>query len=384
MNPRQTRGTALLGISLLAFGLGAMSGPFVGHFKRAEAREAQDPPAPVIRQDDRIFVPLGSPLRNELVVQQVGVTDSSYPLVLPASVEADPARTANVLPPVAGKVLKLLVKLGDHVKKGQPLVVIESGDLAQAWADDDKAREEVKRTKRSLDRARGLNQTGASAIKDLQQAETEYEEASAELRRTQSRLEEIGVHAGNGGQRRSLTLLAPTTGSVTSLSCSAGSFANDTSAALMTIANLDRVWVTANVPESDLAQVSAGEPVDVSLTAYPGEVLHGSVAFVSDLIEPDTRRCKVRMVFANPGGRLKPNMFASASFRVPLSKAVFVPNSALLMNDDSTVVFIEVDPWTFVARPVAPGYGEGDGTRIPQGLSPGDRIIVKGGVLLNG
>ena len=63
--------------------------------------------------------------------------------------------------------------------------------------------------------------------------------------------------------------------------------------------------------------------------------------------------------------------------------AIFVPNSALLMNNDSTVVLVEVEPWTFVKRPVLPGYGEGDGARIDRGLSPGDRIVVKGGVLVN-
>ena len=64
-------------------------------------------------------------------------------------------------------------------------------------------------------------------------------------------------------------------------------------------------------------------------------------------------------------------------------RSVFVPNSALLMNNDNTVVMVEVKPWTFVRRPVVPGYGEGDGARIPEGLSPSDRVVVKGAVLLN-
>jgi cobalt-zinc-cadmium efflux system membrane fusion protein len=91
----------------------------------------------------------------------------------------------------------------------------------------------------------------------------------------------------------------------------------------------------------------------------------------------------VRIGFANPDGKLKPNMFANAKFNVPQNSAVFVPNSALLMDNDSTIVLLEVAPWTFVKRSVMPGYGEGDGTRIDQGLSPNDRIVVKGGVLVN-
>jgi cobalt-zinc-cadmium efflux system membrane fusion protein len=173
------------------------------------------------------------------------------------------------------------------------------------------------------------------------------------------------------------------TGTVTALTTASGAFVNDLTASLMTIANLDSVWVTANVPESDIAHIAKGQSVDVTLPAFPGEVFHGSVAFVSDVLEPETRRNKVRIAFANLAGKFKPNMFANASFNIPQKSVVFVPNSALLMDNDSTIVLVEVAPWTFVKRQVVPGYGEDDGARIDRGLNPGDRIIIRGGVLLN-
>ena len=185
------------------------------------------------------------------------------------------------------------------------------------------------------------------------------------------------------GKSRLLTLVAPITGSVTALTTASGAFANDPTASLMTISNLDSVWVTAMVPESDIASISKGQSVDVSFPAYPDQVLHGTVSFVSAVEEPDTRRTKVRIGFANPDGKLKPNMFANAKFNVPQNSVVFVPNSALLMNNDSTIVLVEVTPWTFVKRSVMPGYAEGEGTRIDQGLNPDDRVVVKGGVLVN-
>ena len=119
------------------------------------------PPA-LVHQGDKIVIPQGSGLRSKLVVQPVAVKNSPHTLLLPAAVEADPARTVNILPPVAGKVVKLLVRLGDHVAKGQQLAVIESGDLAQAYADDDKARDALHRAERTLERVRGLNK-GAPA-----------------------------------------------------------------------------------------------------------------------------------------------------------------------------------------------------------------------------
>lgn len=339
--------------------------------------------AAFIHQGDKILIPQGSALRSRLVVQQVTVKNSPHALLVPAAVEADPAHTVNILPPVAGKVVKLIVRLGDQVVKGKPLAVIESGDLAQAYADDDKARDALQRAERTLERVRGLNKAGAGAVKDLEQAESDSSQAKAEFNRAEARLKQIGVPSQPKGKSRLLTLIAPMTGSVTALMTASGAFVNDLNASLMTIANLDSVWVTANVPESDIANIAKGQSVDVSLPAFPGEVFHGTVSFVSDVLEPDTRRNKVRIAFANPAGKFKPNMFANASFNVPQKSVVFVPNSALLMNNDSTIVLVEVAPWTFVKRPVVPGYGEGDGARIDQGLNSRDRIVVKDGVLLN-
>jgi membrane fusion protein, heavy metal efflux system len=382
MKRRPWKRVAVVGVVTVLLGMGLASGYALNRAADSKTAEGRNPLA-IVHQGDRIVVPPGSELRSELVVKAVGVTDRPRELVLPASVEADPARTINILPPVTGRISELLVRLGDHVVKGQPLAVLDSGDLAQAYADHDKAEDEVKRTSRVLERARGLNRTGAGAMKDLEQAESDYEEARVELTRAEARLKEIGVKAGKGGESRLLTLVAPTTGSVTALMCSPGTFANDTTAAIMTIANLDSVWVTAAVPENDVAFVVKGQAVEVSFPAYPGDSLHGRVAFASEVMEPDTHRCKVRMAFPNKDGKLKPNMFATARFKVAQERAVFVPNSALLMNNDSTVVFVEVEPWTFVRRQVVPGYGEGEGARIPSGLTAGDRIIVKGGVLLN-
>ncbi len=375
----------LTGCTIVIFALGFWFGTRTsGPLGQASAQSDSDNPAPaVIHQDDKIIIPEGSGLRSRLKVQPVEVKNSPRVLQLPAVVEADPSRTLNILPPVAGKVVKLDVLLGDQVKKDQPLAVIDSSDLAQAYADDDKARSALKRAQFSVDRARGVHEAGGGPLKDVQQAEDDYSQAEAEFNRAEARLKEIGVSSETKGKSRLLTLVAPLTGSVTALTTATGAFANDPTVSLMTISNLDSVWVTAMVPETDIACIAKGQTVDVSFPAYPDQVLHGAVSFVSAVEEPDTRRTKVRIVFANPDGKLKPNMFANAKFNVPQNSAVFVPNSALLMNNDSTIVLVEVTPWTFVKRSVMPGYAEGEGTRIDQGLNPNDRVVVKGGVLVN-
>jgi len=374
-----TKGIVII-VFLLSIGLGTRLSRIPRH---AAAQNVSDTTTVLIHQGDKIMLPEGSALRSRLVVQQVDIKNSPHTVLVPAVVEADPARTVNILPPVSGRVVRLTVRLGDHVVKAQPLMVIDSGDLAQAYADDDKARDAIRRTELTLNRVRALHEVGAGALKDLEQAESDHAQATAEFNRAEARLKEIGAPAQPKDGSRLLTITAPMNGSIITLTTASGAFANDMNASLMTIANLDSVWVTANVPEADITHIAKGQSVDVSFAAYQNQIFHGTVTFVSEVVEPDTRRNKVRISFANPGGKFKPNMFATASLKVPQKSSVFVPNSALLMDNDSTTVFVEVAPWTFVKRPVVPGYGESNSTRIDQGLSPGERVVVKGGVLLN-
>jgi membrane fusion protein, heavy metal efflux system len=151
----------------------------------------------------------------------------------------------------------------------------------------------------------------------------------------------------------------------------------------MTIADLGTVWVTANVPEKDTALVTQGQDVDVVFSAYSGEVFAGKVLFISDVLDPDTRRTKIRIAFENPDMKLKPNMFADATFLAPRQIKQVVPTQALVLKNETDEVFVEVAPWTFEARPVEVGFQQGDQAVVERGLNAGERIVVKGGVLLN-
>jgi len=337
----------------------------------------------LIREGARISVPDGSPLRGKLTVGPVAQREIQRKLVLPAVVEADPARTVKVLPPVTGRVTDLMVQLGERVVQGQDLAVIDSGDLAQAFSDIEKARSVLTLTKKGLDRQLGLEKAGGAAIKDREQAQSDYDQAVAELERAQSRLRAMGVPADQKEQSRLLTLKAPVAGSVIDLQVARGAFLNDATAAIMTIANLGTVWVTANVPEKDTALVTTGQDVDVVFYAYPGEVFAGKVLFISDVLDPDTRRTKIRIAFDNPDMKLKPNMFADATFLAPRQTMQVVPTQALVLKDETDRVFVEVAPWTFEARPVEVGFQQSDQAVVEHGLKAGERIVVKGGVLLN-
>jgi membrane fusion protein, heavy metal efflux system len=349
------------------------------HYRGGEVVEKA---APVLRAENRVVVPDGSPVRSALTIAPVAFKDIRRDLILPAVVEADPGRTVKVMPPVAGRVVSLKVQLGERVGQGQELLVLDSGDLAQAFSDDEKARTMLTLTKQSLDRQLGLEKSGGAAVKDREQAQSDYAQAQSELARAETRLRSIGVSPDQGEKSRLLSVKAPMAGSIIDLQVAPGAFLNDATAAIMTIANLETIWVTADVPESDTALVSKGQAVDVVFTAYQGEVFKGRVLFVSDVVDPDTRRTKVRIAFDNANIRLRPGMFANVSFYAPNQNVPVVPTSALVLKDNLNQVFVETAPWTFEARTVDIGFQQDDEVVLTGGLRADDRVVVRGGVLL--
>jgi cobalt-zinc-cadmium efflux system membrane fusion protein len=366
-----------LGVLFLAVfltrGFGLLGGPGNG----AEA------PQLMVRQGDKILVPEGSALRNRLSVMPAAAQAVSAKLVLPGVVESDPARTAAVLTPLGGRVIALKVSLGDRVAQGQVLAVVDSPDLGQAYDDYDKAADTVKLTEKNLGRQEAQNKLGTASDRDLDQARSDHAQAVAEYTRTQARLKILGVPLGGASSPRLLTVTAPVGGSITALAVASGNMINDPTQPLMTIADLSTVWVTALVPEKDVASVSKNQDAEVSLVAYPDRVLHGKVSFVSAVIEPDSRRNKLRIAFANPDYALKPNMFAAVTLSGTAHSQVVLPSSALLMNNDRTSVFVATAPWTFERRTVDPQLEEGSSVAIRSGVEAGEQVVVKGGILLN-
>ena len=125
--------------------------------------------------------------------------------------------------------------------------------------------------------------------------------------------------------------------------------------------------------------VSDSESEDVDLR----KLCRRKVLFVSDVLDSDTRRTKVRISFRNPGMRLKPNMFANVTFFTPKETMPVVPTTALILKNDGDRVFVEVAPWTFEPRAVEISSQQGKDALVKTGVKAGERVVVKGGVLLN-
>lgn len=343
---------------------------------------AAPPPPPVLerRLGGQVFVPETSPLRGKLVVGPAKTESVQRHLVTPASVEADPARLAKIAPPLAGRVVKLLVKFGDEVKQGQPLFAMSSSELVAAQSEYLKAQSAFAQSERTVARQKDLLQHGIGSQRELEQAQTERDTAKSELARAGIRLRLLGIEPGNLGG--TLTVPSPIGGRVVELQTSNGQYLNDPALIVMIVADLSTVWVTANVQERDLRRVHVGDDATASFAAYPGELFEGKVLFVGDLLDPETRTIKVRVAYDNTKSMFKPGMFATATFRSKAAMELVVPTASVVLSGEQSGVYVEVAPWTFERKTVEVGEQMGDKIVVTRGLAAGDRIVTANAVLL--
>ena len=331
-----------------------------------------------IRQGNQILVPNHSPLRSQLVIEAVKALSVPHEVSIPGVVESQPYTMVDILPPGVGRLIRLKVDLGDYVERDQVIAVIRSPDLALAYSDYKKAQSARKYALNALYRAKKVNQAGANSLKDVELADTNYKQAIAELKRTQAVLKALGQH-----HKSLLTIKSPVRGRVVSLNYGLGSYITDSTSPILTIANNYSVWVTANVPENLVALVKPGLAADISLSAYPSLHWHGKVNFVNAIVESDSRRNKTRIVIDNPELKLQPNMYATVHMAFPQQKQIMVPVTAVVMNDDTTSVYVEVQPWVFERHRVWLGAEDLDKVRVVAGLKPGELVVTLGGILVN-
>lgn len=349
---------------------------------QAKAAAATQPEPALVHEGDLLHLPQKSPLRRSLVLQTVVDQTVQAPFILPAVVEADPACLVKILPPLAGRIVRLNKQLGDAVKAGEVLFVIDAPDFAQANADVAKAQSALALARRNLERQRELDRADIAAGRDLEQAQSDYEQAASEAARAAARLNQAGGAAGNAVAGGKLAVRSPISGRVVALAAAEGAYWNDVTAPLMTVADLSRVFVSANAQEKDLSQLYVGQQASIKLDAYP-EPVQGQVGYVGEMLDADTRTVKVRLPFDNRDGRLKPGMFGAATLLVRAHSGIVVPMAAIIQNGFASRAFVEVKPWQFQPRELKLGAQIGEQVEVLSGLRAGERIVVKDGVLLN-
>ena len=326
-------------------------------------------------------------------IQLYTVEPSSYRTVTDTTgvVDYDQNRSTAVLAPFSGPVTKVLVSLGQKVKQGQPLAIVASPDFAAA----------VDAYRKALAAAHAAAQVAAND-KDLY-----AHHAISQRENAQAQSDAIGAASDSNAARQALLALpvdpqvvkaieqgravtnvqgvirAPIAGTVVQRSITPGQLLQAGSTACFTVADLSKVWVMAQVFDSDLAKVQVGDSAEVE-TGAGAKALPGKVANVSPEVDPDTRSVAARVVVDNPGDLLKKQMYV----RVRISSArpergLLVPVDAVLRDDENLpFVYVQAADGSYARRSVTLGVRTGNRYLIAAGLEAGDKVVTEGGIFV--
>ena len=328
-------------------------------------------------------------LLAQIKISEVSQSDVSDILRVAGQIDFDEQALTRIGASVTGRVTQINAQLGNEVKKGDTLALINSSELSNSQLAYLKARSEKEFHRRTVQRAKTLFEADVISAAELQRRESEYEVASAQTRAAQDQLRVLGVNlkameelATTGAIDSVASVMATIKGVVVERKVTTGQVVQPADV-LFTVADLSRVWAVAQVPEQQVAQVKVGQSVRIEVPALQNEQLLGKLIYVGQTVNPETRTVLVRTELDNTSGRLKPSMLASMLIESTPKKQLVVPTSAVVREQDADYVFVQEKPGVFRLKPVRL-TSEHNGQRVVlDGLSQGVKIVSDGAFHLN-
>jgi cobalt-zinc-cadmium efflux system membrane fusion protein len=328
-----------------------------------------------------------------IVVQPVDEQPVEDTVVTSGTVTFDDLRVAHVFSPVNGRVTRIFAKLGQRVKKGQPLAVLQSPDIGQAVSDEHRAEADLIAAEHDYTRQKDLYKVHAVSARDAEAAEDRYRQARAELERAQGKARLLRSGAVDA-VTQTYTLASEIDGEVMMRAVNpgmevAGQYGTGTAVELFTVGEIDRVWALGDVYEVDIPRIREGARVAIKVVSYKDRLFDGKVEWVQHVLDPTTRTAKVRVSFDNPGNALLPQMYGTVYIKVDQRKAVAIPRSSILRLGDQRVVFVERGAapdgkLRFERTPVdVDEYTSDAWLPVRHGVDRGMKIVTKGAVLLS-
>ncbi|HVV02472.1 MAG TPA: efflux RND transporter periplasmic adaptor subunit [Verrucomicrobiae bacterium] len=306
------------------------------------------------------------------------------------TVDFDQDEATTVLAPVSGPVSELKVALGAKVKRGDVLATVASPDFATAISSYRKAVATAKNARRLAELTKELSKNNLPR-KEVEQAQTDAANADADRDAALDQLRSLGVDDAtiNAIQQNQTPsnlvgmIRAPIAGTVVEKLITPGQLLQAGTTPCFTVADLSKVWVTANLFESDLSAIEKGDPADI-MTSASSTNLAGSVDYISAIVDSNTRAVGVRIVAENPNGTLKKQMYVRVRIHSQRPETgLLAPVSAVLRNDeDLPFVYLANSDGTFSRRRIVLGSRVDDQYETSEGLKPGDQVVIDGGLFL--
>ncbi len=360
--------------------------------KQDDAPKPPSATATVPAEHGIIELPEGSPALAQLQTDRVAIRPIRMILKAQAGkILANDNRLAHLSARVPGRIVAVYANLGDRVKEGDRLLLLDSPAFAAAQLEYRKARTTLHVTEQALERATALLDRGAIGAGEQQRRNADYENARADLHEAEEKLHLLGMtereierltaktlpHA----EVAQVSLRAPFRGEVIERNATIGEV-SDPNKTLFTIADLSTLWVRADFPEQQAGRLRAGLTIELRVSAYPDAMFQGAITYVGAVIDPTTRTLTARAEVSNADHRLRPEMFAEITVVTDEQSVVTVPRTAVQQVGSRTVVFLIRGARKFESREVTLGQASTEHIQVVSGLAVGDEVVTQGSYAL--
>lgn len=336
-----------------------------------------------------LTVKAGPSLLAKLKIIAAGEASVHDSLRLPARIELDQQRVARIGATVTGRITEIDGALGQKVNKGQRLAILNSTELGLAQSAFLKTGSQVNLHRLAVNRAKRLLASDVIAAAQLQERESQLNEAEVDLRTATDQLRVLGMTdkdlerlAKEKTIHSFMPITASISGTIVERKVTVGQVVQPADA-LFTVADLSHVLVVAELPEQDSSWVHKGDEAVATVAALPGKELHGQLSYVADIVDASTRTVTLKMGLPNPEQIFKPQMLATLTVRNEGQDQLVLPDSAVLRIGETDFTYVQTSPDEFELRPVKLGALAGEMRPVISGIKRGEKVVVEGGFHLN-
>src|SRR5882724_1892886 len=317
-----------------------------------------------------------------------GVTAAT--LRVPGIVKPNEYREVRVTSLVGGIVKQIPVVLGDHVKRGQPLAVIFSSELAEAETQYVSYLAELEAEHKKLVRTQNLVKLGAASQQEEEEVAATHAAHESHVRAALEKLKLLGASDRQIAALKqaeqinpNLVVPAPINGVVLTRNANLGLVVN-AAQELFTVADLSTVWIMASVNEKDFASVRVGSQANITAPAYSGRIWKGRVTYIQPQVDPTTRTAQARIEVTNPGETLRIEMYVDVEFTAPGASGPVVPEAAVQSIGERQFVFLPVknNEGSFQLRAVRLGPAANGYYAVLEGVNTKEEVVTDGSFIL--
>ncbi len=334
---------------------------------------------PKLPEDTAVAFRISDTMMERCEFTSATVQDVKNELKLFGKIAADNSRQASIYPIMSGNVLKIYAELGDYVKQGEQLATMRSSEVADFQRQLLDARADLALAEKDVQVAKELFAGKINSEKDVIAAQKEFDKAKAELNRIEEVYRIYGLKEGS-----LFNITAPISGFIVYKDITQNEqLRSDKSDIIFSIAQIDEVWVLANVNESDIARVQVGYEAEVKTISYPDKIFSGKVDRIFNAIDPSTKAMKILVKINNPALLLKTEMNATITLKYSENKKLIeVPSSSVIFDKSKNWVMVFKDRSNIETRQVEVYRQLGDATYLISGLHEGEQVISKNGLMI--